>query len=297
MQSKYWCFTLNNYDESRNFGDEFRTNYATYFVYGFEEGESGTRHLQGYIEFSVAKRLSTVRRVLATAHWEKRRGTAEQATQYCKKDGNFVFWGVISNPTPGRRTDLEEAADLIRDGGSLLDVADRYSTAFIKFHRGFLALKTTLESGRSKIVPTVTVYWGPTGTGKSYRVRELSPDCFFTSNCKWYDGYDGVRDICFDDYAGGITINNFLRILDRYPVTVECKGGTINFNPEHIYITSHFNPRDWYPEHLDRYAELERRFTAVHEFRSIDGQNVSVSEVGGNTVPPPREQCPSFVFL
>jgi len=294
MQSKYWVFTLNNYDESRDFGVEFRDR-TSYYVIGKEVGESGTKHLQGYAEFTTPKRLSTVRRILASAHWEKRRGSAEQAAAYCKKDGDYTEAGQISDPTPGRRTDLESAANIIRDGGSLLDVANSHSTTFVKFHKGLLALKTTIESGRDKVVPTVTVFWGPTGTGKSYRVRELSPNCFFTSNCKWYDGYDGQRDICFDDYAGGITLNNFLRLLDRYPVTVECKGGTINFNPVNIFITSHFDPFLWYPEQQDRYPELERRFTAVHEFRRTD--NVSVSEVGGNTVPPPQSQCPSFIFL
>lgn len=85
QQSKAWCFTLNNYTEEEKAGldaleDESKRSESgiNYVIYGIEVGESGTRHLQGYIEFSRRVRLSGCRKLLPRAHFERRRGTSLQ---------------------------------------------------------------------------------------------------------------------------------------------------------------------------------------------------------------------------
>lgn len=56
---------------------------------------TGMLHLQGYVEFQNARRLSTVRYWVAAygmqgAHLEPRKGTPQQAWDYCKKDESRV---------------------------------------------------------------------------------------------------------------------------------------------------------------------------------------------------------------
>lgn len=84
-QSKAWVFTLNNPTEEeeafiRSLDDaKERDEHAIqYIIYGEEIGESGTRHYQGYVEFSKRVRLSGCRKIFSRAHWERRRGTALQ---------------------------------------------------------------------------------------------------------------------------------------------------------------------------------------------------------------------------
>lgn len=89
-----WTFTLNNYTPEDVLAMQNCPH--KYLVFGYEVGEKGTPHLQGYIELMKKQRLSYLKKVHSTAHWEIRRGTAKQASDYCKKDGNFYEDGILS---------------------------------------------------------------------------------------------------------------------------------------------------------------------------------------------------------
>lgn len=72
--------------------------------------ETGRAHLQGYVEFHRAFSLTSVKDAFGwpTAHFEPRRGTQEQAIDYCKKEGNFHEWGKpVSVDTVFARRRLE----------------------------------------------------------------------------------------------------------------------------------------------------------------------------------------------
>lgn len=79
--AKRWCFTLNNPLEDEHL-DEGVFDYA---IIGEETGSEGTRHFQGFVIFKKAQRLSSLKKLLARAHWEKCQGTVEQNVAYCKK--------------------------------------------------------------------------------------------------------------------------------------------------------------------------------------------------------------------
>ncbi len=123
------------------------------------------------------------------------------------------------------------------------------------------------------------MYWGFTGTGKSRRVRELAgEDAYWVSNPGrgqpvWFDGYMGQRSIVFDDFYGWIPWSMLLRLLDRNPVNLNCKGTTALCLATAFYFTSNAHPSMWY-KHVP-YAALERRITIIecehlmYEFRLV----------------------------
>jgi len=98
-KAKRWVFTLNNYTtaEEESVAQALASPVFKYSIYARETGESGTPHLQGYVIFLTEKRLQNVKNLLGTdrIHLEVSRGTPLQASEYCKKDGDFVEHGTL----------------------------------------------------------------------------------------------------------------------------------------------------------------------------------------------------------
>jgi len=89
-----------------------------YLCFQPEVGESGTPHLQGYIEMNKPVRFSHFKHRLDGAHWEKAKGSGDSNVAYCSKEdtkaGDFFEWGVRSRQ--GARTDIQMLRDAIVEG-------------------------------------------------------------------------------------------------------------------------------------------------------------------------------------
>lgn len=96
---------------------------------------------------------------------------------------------------------------------------------------------------------SVTVYWGPTGSGKSRRAWEEATFDAYPKDpmTKFWDGYQGQENVVIDEYRGDISISHLLRWFDRYPVCVEAKHGGTVLKATRIWITSNLHPEEWYP--------------------------------------------------
>lgn len=94
-----YCFTLNNYtDEEYSSICSKITECCKISCIGKEIGESGTPHLQGYLEFKNKSRpLSIFKNVCNRIHFEKSKGDKEDNLKYCSKE-NLTF--SIGFPKP-----------------------------------------------------------------------------------------------------------------------------------------------------------------------------------------------------
>jgi hypothetical protein len=89
----------------------------------------------------------------------------------------------------------------------------------------------------------------------------------------WFDGYDGHTAALLDDFAGKFSkfsLNNLLRLLDRYKVQFPIKGGYTFFQPRRIFLTTNIHPREWYDwtTREVQYPALSRRITRVVTWRA-----------------------------
>jgi len=115
-----WVGTLNNYTpEEKTAVQEAFEGTATHAIVAQEVGDSGTPHLQIYVEFPTQRLLSTLRRWAPRAHWEPRKGSPLQAWEYCEKD-DTTPWTFGTKPPPlsqGQRNDLVRAAAIVTERG------------------------------------------------------------------------------------------------------------------------------------------------------------------------------------
>jgi len=258
------CFTAwENFDEI-----VFDKSNMKYLVKGLEICPStGKQHIQGYVEFSQQKDFVVMKKCLGgdKTHLEKRRGTAIQASLYCKKDKSFQEFGELSNQ--GKRQDLMDVVEDIEQGTSLRKVAMGHPIQFIKYHSGITKLKALSIEPRNWVTE-VTVLYGETGCGKSKMARELLKDYWVWTpqRGQWFDGYDGQSDVIFEEFRGQLPMDMLLTLLDRYECPVQFKGGFTEFAPRRVVITSPCHPRGWYEDcGNDKIDQLLRRVSYVSE--------------------------------
>lgn len=95
-----WCFTINNYTDEDICSIACMSTDAKYLVCGFEVGDKGVPHMQGYVYFEREKSLRQLKEYNNRAHYERRMAPKTQdAADYCKKENDYVEFGVL--PTLG----------------------------------------------------------------------------------------------------------------------------------------------------------------------------------------------------
>ena len=267
--SKRWCFTLNNWSE-----EEFKkvlNIVCIYRVVGKEVGESGTPHLQGFIVFRSSQRLSAMKKLLERAHWEPARGSTDQASDYCKKEGNYVEDGLKPDAS-GRRAGISGGAaeklrwDSAKEHARNGNFDEIPSDIYIKYYRTLkeIAKDNMVKPADVDDVTGVWLYGGP-GVGKSRKAREDYPGAYLKMQNKWWDGYQGEEYVILDDFDSK-ELGHLLKIwADRYSFVAETKGGAMHIRPKKFVITSNYSPDDakfdWDDEMR---AAIKRRFHVIH---------------------------------
>jgi hypothetical protein len=230
-----------------------------YLICGQETGEKGTPHLQGFVHFKQKLRFKQVKELLGNeAHIEKAKGTNQQNRTYCSKSGHFQEWGTCGGQ--GKRSDLKDAAELLRgSGGNLELVATEHPDVFIRYGRGLRDYCSVMKLVPPRSEKTmVYVLVGPPGCGKSKWACENTLDPFYKMRGEWWDGYQGQTDVIMDDFYGWMKYDELLRLTDRYPHKVPIKGSYVEFVAKKIVITSNKNVEDWYPNLPDTSALFRR---------------------------------------
>lgn len=230
---------------------------------------TGTEHFQGLLTMAKRCRLTWLKtNVSDTAHWEPMRGTVRQALAYCTKiesrkpEYEPITWGDQPDNAQGKRNDLNAVKLLIDSGATETQLAEEFFAPWVMHYRGFREYK------RMKITPRdwkteVWVIIGPTGTGKSRMANEHSPvdqTYYKQAHSDWWDGYDGQPTVVLDDFYGWIRFDEMLRLMDRYPMLVQTKGGQTQMLCKTLLITSNTLPRSWYP----KVAASTARFDAFY---------------------------------
>lgn len=259
-----FVFTWNNPPEDHHSWFENYDGLA-YCIYQLEVGESGTPHLQGYIELKNRTRFEKLAK-LAKWHIEKRKGSQQQAIDYSSKEDTRVEgpWTLGEAKKQGQRTDIEAAYKAIALGKRKRDVAEEHTVVDAKYHRALDRYRNLVEKDERQAQREVDVhvYYGGAGTGKTRKAFDENPSLYkiaFDGKAVWFDGYEGEDTLLIDEFYGQMPWGFLLQVLDRYPLRLAIKGGFTYANWTKVIITSNKSPTEWYTR--DSYDALLRRIT------------------------------------
>lgn len=228
-----------------------------------ELATGGLLHWQVIAGFSKPSRLPSVIRTFPGAHAEPTRSSA--ADLYVWKDETAVPDTRFELGTKSLRRNNKPDWDSVWTLATTGDFSSIPSDIRVR-HYSSLRRIATDHLRPLPLERIVHVLWGQTGTGKSRTAwREGGLDCFpKVPTTVWWDGYRGHECVIIDEFCGNIGITHLLRWFDRYPCSVEIKGGHVPLAARRFYLTSNVNPEQWYPDaSLEQQNALFRRFTSV----------------------------------
>jgi len=289
-QLRNFVFTLNNYTEVDK--SQLLCFNCKYMLFAEEVAPTtGTPHLQGYCELNERIRFAKLISLLPEGiHIEPRKGTQAQAISYIKtpKDKptpNSEQIHEVGEPrtqgTDVGPSALETARDLLRQDKSIDPEIHEIGVikAYERLQRYWPARRSYSDDELSRIW-----IYGPGGSGKT-SAAYLHARPYRTYKCDlftkgWLDGYDNHASVILDDLVPNHEDEDqfklLLSMLDRYPLRVNVKGSSVNWNPKRVIITSQKPPWDYYgemwvknrddPEYWNTHVQLRqlmRRLDAV----------------------------------
>lgn len=262
--------------------------HVDFLIFQQEEGDEGTKHYQGYCEFLKPLRFTQIHKICSPhhPHWEKRRGTRQQARDYSSKlatrvDGPWVYslrpWDELggTKSNQGKRNDLNQVVERIKEGATDTVLLDEFPSTTLRMISNIQKVRTIIKPQRTEDL-VVCLFYGKPGTGKTKTFWDNAPEGWSVPVSKdlWFTGYQGEKSVLIDDFSGsssGVGLSQLLQILDRYPVLLSAKFGHVWWCPNLIVITTNCHPCNWYDysTRQDSYQALERRFKHVFLFKVL----------------------------
>jgi len=253
---------------------------ASYIVAQWELAPTTRQeHLQLYWEVPKKvlgnRALKLLRKWLQNDPWIRpAKGTSAQNYEYCSKTDSrkpgtepFEFGEPMHQ---GARTDLDGLVEMIKDGCGDQKMIEANPKAFCQYAKGLTLVRGIYAKPRD--APSQLVFlWGRTGLGKTAQAMKLSPQPVRYRD-PFIIGYNPSNPVVlFDDFNWKkMDVKYWLTLCDRYAMTVEVKGGHVNWAPTTIVFTSNDDPLEWWPAAPeDTRAAVHRRMAEFGETRQF----------------------------
>ena len=248
-----------------------------YLIFGFEVGDQGTPHLQGYLILKLASRLAAMKKIHSTAHWEVAKGSTDQNYEYCTKSGKFFENGVKPVEKGMGEKRRWDDAKLAAMEGRIDDVP---SDIYLRFYRTLKEIRKDHMVKPPDLAGELTNRWyyGEAGSGKSFRAFSEYPDAYRKRANKWWDGYQGEDVVIIDDFDPEVAkylVCHMKQWSDRYAFQAETKGGAMMVRPKMVVVTSQYRIDQCWTDR-ETIDAITRRFTS---FRVLKGIHSRVSEL------------------
>ncbi len=231
---------------------------VAYIVVGMEIcPKSKKPHGQGFVQLKNRQRLKGAQKTLNLpgAHFEgkAKNSTVEEAIAYCKKDGDWWEWGTVKKGQ-GARTDISQVRDMLKEGKTVMEVIEKAPEVWFKYSGAVLKTKALYLGERLPKTRdvTVTVLWGPTGTGKTWTAMDYE-SVFkiqgYDLQKGWFCQYKGEDRLVIDEFTNGsCNISRLLALLDKYKLELQIKNSSTWAEWSEVVLTTNLQwPAMIYP--------------------------------------------------
>lgn len=281
--ARHWCFTIHEPSWDPRCVDQ---NKVRYMVCQEEIGADQASkpcplsHWQGYICVMQPMRMPGLKTLLMcnSAHLEVRRGTEQEAIDYCTKmdtrkpnTAPFILGNLPSSEPKKRKADMvaELCVNAIKNN-DLAGLKDEHPE--IVFHNSkkimnYVQLSDNIDRTGTKDIFCIFVHGSP-GLGKTLGVVGTFSGDFhslrhYRHDHVWFDGYSGQSVLLIDDVSQSNrpTYENMLHWCDRYQERVPVKGGMTISKWKVVIMTSN---EPWHSVmSYDVHGALARRFHLI----------------------------------
>lgn len=253
--------------------DRFSLHYAVWVKHNAAE-----LHWHAYLHFKEPRYMSQVKSYLGCpwAHCEPIKD--HRAYEDYLRDGHTLEEGPLEfgrEVAQGHRTDWERVQGMATFGFGLKEVMEVMpgKGREINAVRQVIALFAPPPPVRRDV--RVHILWGPTGTGKTHRVRMTYPRAYIIQG-KYHEGrsfdqYQENLELILDEWRSfEWPLSVMLGLLDVWVVPLVCRYQNRYGLWDKVFITTNEEPEDWYRnDHTGRAAFL-RRVTDIHRVEDRD---------------------------
>lgn len=270
--NRRFMLTFNNptehgytHDRIREILDEFSG--VRYWCMCDEVGaENGTPHTHLYVVFQNSVMFETIHKRFYGVRIDNSKGNNQQCRDYVRKEGKWVDdpkkdtnladtfeeWGELPPDRSRQETQSERIMQMVRDGKSNADILAEIPTAFSKLHYIEQARQTLLHDKYKNTWRdlAVTYLWGIAGAGKTRSVMDNYgySNVYQVTNYEHpFDGYDGQKVIIFEEFRSSLKIEDMLKYLDGYPLSLPCRYADKVACYTTVYIISNIPMEQQYP--------------------------------------------------
>lgn len=267
--SRNWVFTLQGETPPQFIPEKMK-----YMVYQQEKAPTtGQLHYQGYVVFHEQQRMKGASALVPRSHLEVRKGTHQQAIDYCTKQESRHQEPVThGDATDGRATNGEREKhrwDDIKAAAQAGNFEEVPSEIYVKHYR---TLKDIHDDHRPK--PAILKHkrcglWihGPPNAGKTTLALEAFPDAYLKDpTTDYWKNYEGEEVVIIDDIHESnkaTFLRNFREWINIAPFRARTFYGMRLIRPRLVICTSQHHFRDLTSGMADN-AALEVRMDEIH---------------------------------
>ena len=262
-KARYYCFTVNDEMEIESMMsglDQDGPPDPIHYVCGqLEQGEH--LHFQGYLELSKPTRIPALKKLFVYgAHYETRRGSREQARDYCMKEDTRVDgpWEWGEQKEVGQRSDLMQAITVAKEEG-IPAVAEQFPSQYARYYRGI----ERIVNLQNQYVPkhqTLFLF-----TVHRIQVRQGSSTTMNRTDFKYLPIH----------FSGLMVINNTKPYLST---TLTADSVNVNLQPSSNLSTATYNK---YPSKEDTFGSVQNGSTLQQTFIQVDGGTLKIGKYNG----------------